>query len=244
MFWESHKDSYWLQPGLAMTSTMLAQSSVLTYKKEEAKNILRQGKKVLWELAKTSFPSEHFIATNFQEKALSSIRLCILLSKINRMGERWLTLCLPPQMHPIMTFLLEASTPPGKSVLLPLWRLVGAPGNFSSSGAISRKTVKVLLENGSDSCGENHQRVSHKPPPTHPQPVSLLCGYRNHTDEPRIWSHIIFGKKGNWMGVQVLMSQTSPKTGLQTNRHWGANSKNVTVHDSPSQSHPHSILFS
>lgn len=71
-----------------MTSTMLAQSSVLTYKKEEAKNILRQGKKVLRELAKTSFPSEHFIATNFQEKALSSIRLCILLSKINRMGER------------------------------------------------------------------------------------------------------------------------------------------------------------
>lgn len=71
----------------------------------------------MWELAKTSFPAKHFIATSFQEKALSGIRLCILLSKINRMRERQLTPCLPPQMHPIMTFLLlETSTPQDKSV--------------------------------------------------------------------------------------------------------------------------------
>lgn len=44
-FWESRKDSHCPQPGLAMTSTLLVQSSVLTYKKEEAPNILRQEKK-------------------------------------------------------------------------------------------------------------------------------------------------------------------------------------------------------
>lgn len=67
-----------------MTSAILAHSSVLTHKKRGSQEYSEAGKeKVLWELAKTSFPAKHFIATSFQEKALSSIRLCILLSKIN-----------------------------------------------------------------------------------------------------------------------------------------------------------------
>lgn len=71
--------------------------------------------------------------------------------------------------------------------------------NFFSSGAISRETVKILLENGRDSCGGNYQRVSHEPPtPTHPlQPVSLLCSYKNHTDEPGIFIPSHLQEKGN-----------------------------------------------
>lgn len=117
IFWGSHKDSHWLQ--LAITSTVLAQSSVLTYKKEEVKNILRQkNKKVCGSWQRLPSLQSTLLQPAFKRKALSSIRLCILLSKVNQMGERLLTLCLPPQMHPTMTFLLlEASTPQDKSIL-------------------------------------------------------------------------------------------------------------------------------
>lgn len=42
--------------------------------------------------------------------------------------------------------------------------------NFFLSGAISRKTVKNLLENDRESCGENYQRIRPEPlhTPTHP----------------------------------------------------------------------------
>lgn len=49
---------------------------------------------------------------------------------------------------------------------------MGAPKNFYSSGAISRKTAKILLDDGSDSHEESYQRVDHErpaPPHTHTQ---------------------------------------------------------------------------
>lgn len=42
---------------------------------------------------------------------------------------------------------------------------MGAPKNFYSSGAIFRKTAKILLDNGSDSHEGSYQRVVHVHPP-------------------------------------------------------------------------------
>lgn len=213
------EDSHWLQPGLAMTSTILAHSSVLTNKKEKVKNILRQKKRKscgTWQRL-LSLKST-LLQPAFQEKALSSIRLGILLSKINQMGERLLT--LPPQMHPIMTFLfVEASTPQDKSVLFTALTTRGGSYEFLFKWSYFQKNSKISTGEWQGKLwGKLPKSKTWASPHTPRQPVSLFCSYGKHTDEPRIWSHLTFSKKGNWMRLQILMSQTSPKTGLQTNQ--------------------------
>lgn len=67
-----------------------------------------------------------------------------------------------------MTFLLlKVSGLHCKAVLFISLKTHGAPKNFYSSGAISRKTAKILLDDGNDSHEESYRRVVHeRPAPT------------------------------------------------------------------------------